>query len=216
MSEKASRVRELPKARYEELVEKFRQHVRALPGGEAIDECIQCGTCSGSCPTSWAMDYSPREIIAALRAGNLEPILEGNTMWMCTSCYNCYERCPQKIRVTDLMYELKRLAVRHGIYPSRMRKSVVMAKTFVNIIENHGRNSEPTFMMRFFMKTNPLVLLTKGLKLSVKYITHGRLNLLETVFPKNIKGRDGIRKIFAKLANTELGADAPAPSKEVH
>ncbi|MFQ6001752.1 MAG: 4Fe-4S dicluster domain-containing protein, partial [Anaerolineae bacterium] len=36
---------------------------------EKIKSCIQCGACSASCPTAYAMDYTPRQIIAALRAG---------------------------------------------------------------------------------------------------------------------------------------------------
>ncbi len=38
------------------LSEELLEHVRALPKGESIDKCIQCGTCSGSCPTSSAME----------------------------------------------------------------------------------------------------------------------------------------------------------------
>ncbi len=209
-----ARVRELPKARYKELVDKFRQHIRALPGGEAMDECIQCGTCSGSCPTGWAMDYSPREIIAALRAGNLEIILEGNTMWMCTSCYTCTVRCPQQIRVTDLMYELKRLAVKYNLHEPGLEQ-VTIAKTFVEMIENHGRNSEPTFMMQYYMRTNPFKLLTKGMGLAMKFWSKGRLRPMETFFPRSIKGVNDIKTIFAKLEGSELGNEPVSKAKEV-
>ncbi len=213
MSVKATRVRELPKAQYDELAETFRRHVRALPGGEALDECIQCGTCSGSCPTSYAMEYSPREIIAALRAGNLEIILEGNTMWTCTSCYNCTVRCPEKIRVTDLMYELKRLAVKYNLYAPG-NPSVVVAKTFMEMIENHGRNSEPTFMVLFYLRTNMLKMITKGSPLAMKFWSHKRLKPMDVVFPHTIKGAEDIRKIFKALDDAELGK-SPAELKEV-
>ncbi|MBU1297870.1 MAG: 4Fe-4S dicluster domain-containing protein [Bacteroidetes bacterium] len=36
----------------------FLEHVKAIPGGEKIKSCIQCGTCTGSCPVSYAMDIS--------------------------------------------------------------------------------------------------------------------------------------------------------------
>ena len=51
-----------------ELGRTFLDSVYAIPNGEKIKQCIQCGTCSASCPTSGVMEYGPREIIAALSA----------------------------------------------------------------------------------------------------------------------------------------------------
>jgi len=33
-----------------------------MSGGRLIRRCIQCGTCSSSCPTAYAMDYTPRRL----------------------------------------------------------------------------------------------------------------------------------------------------------
>ena len=53
-----------------ELHRQFYEDVLSMPGGEKIKICQQCGTCTGSCPTSHLMDWGPREIIAAeLAAG---------------------------------------------------------------------------------------------------------------------------------------------------
>ena len=68
-----------------DLSREFLRQVHELPQGEKIDQCIQCGTCSASCPTSAAMEYGPREIIAALRAGMLDRVLKSNTVWLCAS-----------------------------------------------------------------------------------------------------------------------------------
>ncbi len=43
--------------------------IQATPDGEYIRKCLQCGTCGGICPYGFAMDYTPRSLIAALRAG---------------------------------------------------------------------------------------------------------------------------------------------------
>jgi len=40
-----------------------------VPGGEGLQDCIQCGTCSGSCPVSYFMDNPPRKLFALARAG---------------------------------------------------------------------------------------------------------------------------------------------------
>jgi len=134
----------------EELSDTFLSHVYALPDGRKLDLCIQCGTCSGSCPTAYAMDYSPREIFAALRAGMLDRVLFSNTAWMCTSCYICTVRCPQQIKITDIMYELKRLGIKYG-YTSPSTRSAAMARIFINITNRLGRNNESELMMRFYM-----------------------------------------------------------------
>jgi len=134
----------------QELSDVFLSHVYALPDGRKIDLCIQCGTCSGSCPTAYAMDYSPREIFAALRAGMLDRVLFSNTAWMCTSCYTCTVRCPQEIKITDIMYELKRLGIKYG-YTSPSTRAAALARNFINITNRLGRNNESELMMRFYL-----------------------------------------------------------------
>ena len=47
----------------------FIEEIHEVPGGERIKDCIQCGTCSGSCPASYFMDNPPRKLFAMLRAG---------------------------------------------------------------------------------------------------------------------------------------------------
>ncbi len=173
------------------LSREFLRHVHALPQGEKIDKCIQCGTCSGSCPTSDVMEYGPREIIAALRAGMLDRVLRSNTVWLCASCYSCSVRCPAKIPFTDVMYELKRLGIKYGIYPKRATNAV-MAKSFKKVVGDHGRNHEMELVMKYYLHTNPLKLLGQ-LPLTLKLLGKGRLAL----FASTIKGIDGLQKMLA-------------------
>jgi len=133
----------------------FLQDVYGIPGGEKIKECIQCGTCSASCPTSNAMDYPPREIIAAFRAGLLDKVLKSNTIWLCSSCYSCTVRCPSGIKLTDIMYELKRLAIEFGLTP-KDAKAPVVAELFVDHVNKYGRIAEVPLVGKFILKTNPL------------------------------------------------------------
>jgi heterodisulfide reductase subunit C len=101
------------------------------------------------------MDYTPREIIAALRAGLLEKVLKSNTIWLCTSCYSCTVRCPSGIKLTDVMYELKRLAIEFGLTP-KGAKAPVVAELFADIVNKKGRIAEVPLVSRFMLKTNPL------------------------------------------------------------
>jgi heterodisulfide reductase subunit C len=158
----------MAKATSQQLADEFMQAVLHLPDGEKIRQCIQCGTCSGACPTSYAMDYTPREIIAALRAGMLDRILDSNTVWMCSSCYGCTVRCPAGIKLTDVMYQLKSLATKHGVRPKTV-STPALQEAFVAEVEAHGRNGEVGLMRRFFMGTNPFDgLKNLGLALAMK------------------------------------------------
>lgn len=158
-----------------QLAEEFMEGVLSLPDGEKIKHCIQCGTCSGACPTSSAMDYTPREIIAALRAGMLDRVLNSNTMWMCSSCYGCTVRCPAGIKLTDVMYQLKSMAMKYGVRPRNVT-TPALQQAFVAEVESRGRNAEVGLMRRFFLSTNPLAgARNLGLALAMKQ--RGRLSL---------------------------------------
>lgn len=175
-----------------QLGEVFLKNVYAIPGGQKIDECIQCGTCSGSCPTSAAMDFSPRQVIAALRAGMLDKVLKSNTVWMCASCYSCTVRCPAGIKLTDVMYELKRLGVEYGLY-KRGAKSPILSKEFIALINRDGRSSETELMTRVFLRSNPLSLAGMA-PMGIKMLSRGRL----PVTPDRIsaEGREQIKKML--------------------
>jgi len=178
------------------LSDQFLEEVYSIPDGERIKLCLQCGTCSASCPTSYAMDYTPREIIAAFRAGMLDRVLKSNTVWMCASCYSCTVRCPAGIKLTDVMYELKRLGIDYGLYP-KGAKAPILSKEFVKIVDKRGRNDELGLLRNFYMKTNPLGLL-KMAPLGLKLLRRGRLAFR----PSSIKKHDDLAKIMAKLEGT--------------
>src|SRR5512139_168169 len=118
----------------------FLDEVYRIPGGEKIKDCIQCGTCSGSCPVSWAMEETPRQIFAMIRAGMRNKVLDSLTIWTCASCYQCAERCPQEIKITDIMYMLKRMAIREN--RKRSRHARALSVCFVNVGNKYSRNRE--------------------------------------------------------------------------
>jgi len=171
----------------------FLGNIYAIPNGKKINECLQCGTCSASCPTSEAMEYSPREIIAALRAGLLDRVLKSNTVWLCASCYSCSVRCPAGIPFTDVMYELKRLGVEYGLCPNGATNAV-MAQVFVESVDRHGRNHEPELIRKYLLRTNPLGFL-RQVRLGLRLLRRGRM----PVWPHKIKGVDVLRKMMAKI-----------------
>lgn len=128
------------------------------PGCERIFSCIQCGTCSGTCPLSIYMDISPRRVMALVREGFRDDALASKTIWLCSSCYSCAVACPQKISVTDVMYSLKREALSRGILPKDLAIPI-LAQEFCNIVGRRGRNSEFWLVLRLALRTNPFALI---------------------------------------------------------
>jgi heterodisulfide reductase subunit C len=176
----------------------FLDEVYGIHGGEKIKDCIQCGTCSGSCPVSWAMEETPRQIFAMIRAGMRDRILDSLTIWTCASCYQCAQRCPQEIKITDIMYMLKRMAIREN--RKRSRHARALSRLFVEIVNKYGRNRETELMTRFMLATNPLASIAAA-PLALSLRTHGRLPLGGS----KVRDIDGLRKIVAKAQ--ELGGE---------
>ncbi|TET25530.1 MAG: 4Fe-4S dicluster domain-containing protein [Candidatus Aminicenantes bacterium] len=181
-----------------ELRDSFLQQVANIPGGESIKKCIQCGSCTGSCPVSYTMDITPREVIALFRAGDIKSILSSRTIWICASCYACTVRCPQGVQVTDILYTLKRLAIEQEIFPKKF-PVYSLSKSFVFFTNRYGRSYEPGLILYYFLKTNPLKLL--GLvPLFLKLFFKGRIGL----FPKKIKGTKTFSKILKEAEIMEM------------
>jgi quinone-modifying oxidoreductase, subunit QmoC len=150
------------------------QDIAAMPGGDALLSCIQCGTCSATCPVSVYMDYTPRKIIAMTRAGFKHDVLRCFTIWLCASCYSCTVDCPRQIKITDLMYTLKRRAIEAKVYPPRFTIPV-LASQFFSIIATRGRSHEGLLMMNVMVRTN-LFQLFKFAGVGWQLLRRGRLD----------------------------------------
>ncbi len=169
-----------------------------IPGGESIKKCIQCGSCTGSCPVSYAMDITPREVIALFRACDIKSILSSRTIWICASCYACTVRCPQGVKVTDILYALKRLAIENRIFPRRF-PVYALSQSFVYLTNLYGRSYEPGLIVSYFLKTN-ILKLWKMLPLFLKLFPKGRIMFL----PQRIRKRKNFSKILNEAEIMEM------------
>jgi len=170
----------------------FLEQVKHIPAGERIKRCIQCGTCTGSCPVSYAMDISPRQLIALFRAGEMEQIMKSRTIWICASCYACTTRCPSGIKITDTIYALKRTAMEKGLHsvaPQVQR----LATLFTKILRRYGRLHEGSLIGEYYVRTNPMKFLDM-IPLSRKMLRTKRIGLM----PHRIKGHAALAKIIDK------------------
>jgi len=150
------------------------EQLYALPGGDKFKLCIQCGTCAASCPSVSVMQYSPRQVIALVRAGMVREVLRSNAVWVCASCYMCTVRCPCDIQPTELMHALQLLGFQNGLLPDGVAVAAFY-QTFAASVRARGRVHELGVMFRFLL-TRPrkaLQLLPVGISL----FRRGRLKL---------------------------------------
>ena len=176
----------------------FREEIWSIPGGEAIKLCIQCGTCSGSCLNANQMQYSPRKVIAMVRANMKEEVLRSNSMWYCLSCYLCSVRCPRDIRIADMMYVLKQQATQEG-YVWRRGRTSNMAKSIVESVNRYGRVFEAEMVILYFLRTTPWRLIGM-IPMGLKLLRTGRMPLR----PHKIKGLAQLRKIVNEAGRLEV------------
>lgn len=82
--------------------------------------CFGCETCTNVCPVVSNFDNPketlgllPHQIMHACGLGVRDLAFGSNMLWDCITCYQCQEQCPQGVSVTDVLYELKSLAVKN-------------------------------------------------------------------------------------------------------
>ncbi|MBN2600023.1 MAG: 4Fe-4S dicluster domain-containing protein [Candidatus Thermoplasmatota archaeon] len=82
--------------------------------GENLFGCYQCGTCSAGCPYIDDMDLAPDEVIRYVILDRPE-VLNSKTIWLCSACFTCAERCPRDINITKIMEALRQIILRKKI-----------------------------------------------------------------------------------------------------
>jgi heterodisulfide reductase subunit C len=114
-------------------------------------------------------------------------------------------RCPAGIKVTDVMYALKRVAIREGIYPRRFPVPV-LAKEFIEMLKGTGRNNEFWLVLRVLLKTAPLKLLTSW-PLGLRLWRRGRMCLTASRIPKPANA--DLRRMLESVEASDAAAARP-------
>jgi len=182
----------------------FAEEIASIPGGDRLRDCIQCGTCSGVCPLSAYMDYTPRRLIAMTQAGMKDEVLGSFSIWVCAGCYACTAACPKEIPITDMMYALKRRAIRDRVHPRRFGTSV-LAREFIGSVDRWGRNTESRLAINLYRKTRPRLLL-QDYPLAERLRRRGRMGLRR----ESIRQRDQLRTMLRAVEETS----PPAPATD--
>ena len=166
----------------------FKQEVLRLAGPEVLT-CIQCGTCSASCPTAHLMNPSIRKLVKLCLDGRKEEALHNETLWLCTSCLLCTVRCPRGIRPKAVVSALKDIAEREG----ERGKDASYEEFFLKQIEDYGRINELPLTAEFLLVYPQAAV--QSMQMGLELLPRGKM----AINVDRIKGRDEVRRIVQEL-----------------
>lgn len=75
-------------------------------------KCMRCGKCSATCPNYNEMEYHPHQFVCMVENGNIEPLLQSESIYKCLSCFACVERCPRQVEPAKLIEAVRLTVVR--------------------------------------------------------------------------------------------------------
>ncbi len=75
-------------------------------------KCMKCGKCSGTCPAYDEMEFHPHQFVAMVNSGDIEPLLNSESIYKCLSCFACTQRCPRDVEPAKLIEALRLCVIR--------------------------------------------------------------------------------------------------------
>lgn len=74
--------------------------------------CMRCGKCSATCPSYEEMEYHPHQFVYMVETGDIEPLLNLESLYKCLSCFACVERCPRGVEPAKLVEAIRLIKIR--------------------------------------------------------------------------------------------------------
>ena len=162
-----------------------------------VSACYQCRKCTNGCPVTFAMDLLPDQVIRKVILGQRDEVLRCNTIWVCATCETCTTRCPNNIKIAEVMDCLKEMATRQQIAVPQPQVRI-LHETFLKNIRRHGRVFEGELMAEYLFVSGQIVpkfkdgSLMNDMKLGLNLLLKGKMSIL----PKVVKSRKIVSDIL--------------------
>jgi heterodisulfide reductase subunit C len=133
--------------------EALQDEIAALPGGEYIHRCWQCGACTNSCTVNAINpDFNPRYWIYLARLGMESELLrDKDIIWQCVSCNKCTYTCPRDVFPEGVMKALGHWLELKGHTPKSPSRQ--FDEVFSEQVFDTGRIEEGRTIRAFFART---------------------------------------------------------------
>ena len=132
--------------------EQLEEEIAALPGGEFIHRCWQCGSCTNSCTVNAINpEFNPRYWIYLIRLGMEQELLrDKDIIWQCVSCHKCTYACPRDVMPEGVMKATAHwLELKEHTMPS---PAMVFDEVFSDQVFATGKIEEGRLMRGFFAR----------------------------------------------------------------
>jgi len=138
--------------------ERLQEEIAALPGGEYIHRCWQCGSCTNSCTVNAVNpDFNPRYWIYLIRVGMESELLrDKDIIWQCVSCNKCTYACPRDVFPEGVMKATAHWLELKGHTPKS--SSMIFDEEFSAQVFAAGRIEESRIIRRFFARTGQVLM----------------------------------------------------------
>lgn len=173
--------------------------------GEWVKMCMQCGVCSGSCPLGSDWEHPPQELFMMIRANKRDEVLGTDSMWNCTSCYNCIARCPRGVQITHIMHGLAHYAKKLGMTPENQQTEKFSQLFWENLTKKGRVNELKLGLSLYFMNGfgEGVKTAMKNQKLGMAMMKAGRMSPMEMAGGHGVKDASGLQKMLNKAQEIE-------------
>jgi len=93
-------------------------------GGDTLNKCYQCATCSTVCNLSPADRPFPRKEMIWAQWGQVDRLMTDPDVWMCYQCNDCTTHCPREARPGDVLAAVRTYVYKNFAFPSFMGKAL--------------------------------------------------------------------------------------------
>jgi len=166
--------------------------------GVILSHCYQCGKCTAGCPLNEEMDVMPNQILRMLQLelpGYEDKILSSLSIWLCLACDTCYSRCPQEVKLSQVMDFLRQESIRQDKVNPKAKDILSFHKAFLDSIKLNGKLHEVGLTIDYKLRTLNLM---QDVQMVPSMMAKGKL----AIFPHQVKNTKEIAKIFKRISES--------------
>ncbi len=144
--------------------------------GQDVSRCFFCQKCTAGCPTAYAMDVQPAQMLKMVQLGLKDALLRSAAIWLCVGCETCGTRCPNGIALAPVIDVLKQMTLAEdAAAPIGGPKSLALHRAFVDAIRRLGRVHEVSMLAEYKLRSADW---WSDLGLGLRMFRHGKLKLI--------------------------------------